>query len=88
MGAFTRLGFIAFGLLLIVFSAGQIRSGQFVFDNASYHQQTFAAGGIGVGILFILLAFLPLVNGCIDASLQRSVLIDQEEEIDSPVTPG
>ena len=59
MGWMTRLGLFAFGLFLIVASVAQMRAGKFVFDNASYHQQTFAAGGIGLGVVFLLLAFLP-----------------------------
>lgn len=55
----ARLGFVAAGLFLILVALSQMRAGRFVFDNASYHQQTFAAGGIGVGIVLIILAFLP-----------------------------
>jgi hypothetical protein len=59
MNWLVRLGFIAFGLLVIDLAIAQLRTGRFVFDNASYHQTTFAAGGIGVGFVLILLAFLP-----------------------------
>jgi hypothetical protein len=59
MGWMTRLVFVVAGLLLILAALSQMRAGQFVFDNESYHQQTFAAGGIGIGIVVILLAFLP-----------------------------
>jgi hypothetical protein len=55
----VRLVFVSFGLFLMLNAMVQLRAGQFAFDNASYHQTTFAAGGIGVGALFILLAFLP-----------------------------
>jgi hypothetical protein len=59
MGWTARLGFVAAGLLLILAAVSQMRAGRFVFDNASYRQETFAAGGIGVGIVLIILAFLP-----------------------------
>ncbi len=59
MGWLTRLGLAAAGLLLIVLATNQLRTGRIVFDNASYHQTTFAAGGVGVGIVIFLLAFLP-----------------------------
>jgi hypothetical protein len=62
MGWLTRLGMFAAGLFLICMAVAQLRSGHFVFDNASYHQTTFAAGGIGVGIGILLLAFLPPNN--------------------------
>ncbi|WP_216841254.1 hypothetical protein [Acidobacterium sp. S8] len=59
MNWFTRLLLIAGGLGLILLAVVQLRNGQMVFDNSSYHQTTFAAGGIGVGIVILLLAFLP-----------------------------
>jgi hypothetical protein len=55
----ARLGLFAFGLFLMVIAALQLQAGHFVFDNISFHQTTFAAGGFGVGILFCGLAFLP-----------------------------
>jgi hypothetical protein len=50
---------IAAGLCMICLAAAKLQQGKVVFDNASYHQTTFAAGGIGIGLLLILLAFLP-----------------------------
>lgn len=55
----TRLGFFATGVLFITVALLQMQSGQIVFQNASYHQTTFAAAGVGTGILFLLLALLP-----------------------------
>jgi hypothetical protein len=54
-----RLGFLSFGLFLMVAAKRQLDMGQWVFLNASYHQTTFAAGGFGIGALICLLAFLP-----------------------------
>ena len=59
MGLLARLGFVACGLLFIGLGVVQVRYGPFVFDNASYHQPTFAVGAIGLGGILILLAFLP-----------------------------
>jgi hypothetical protein len=59
MGWLTRLGLFAGGLFLILLARAQLRAGHWVFDNAGYHQTTFAAGGYGVGVLLILLGFLP-----------------------------
>ena len=59
MGWIYRLTFAVAGLFLIMLAVAQLRAGKFVFDNASFHQQTFAASGIGVGIVLFLLAFLP-----------------------------
>ena len=56
---YARLMLIAGGLFMICLAAAQLQKGQFVFDNSSYHQTTFAAGGIGIGLVMILLAFLP-----------------------------
>ncbi len=47
------------GLVLVALSVAQLRRGVFTFDNASYHQTTFAAAGIGTGLLIAALAFLP-----------------------------
>jgi hypothetical protein len=47
------------GLFVILLARAQLQSGRWAFDNAGYHQTTFAAGGYGVGALLILLAFLP-----------------------------
>jgi hypothetical protein len=58
-----RFMLIAAGLLLIAVAVTQLRAGKFVFDNASYHQTTFAASGIGIGAVLILLAFCPTVTG-------------------------
>ncbi len=54
-----RLALFAGGLLLILIAIAQLHTGQWVFNNASYHQTTFAAGGIAVGAVICLLAFLP-----------------------------
>lgn len=62
MGWLTRLGLFAAGLFLITLARNQLRAGKIVFDNASYHQTTFAAGGFGVGVVLLLLAFLPSGN--------------------------
>jgi hypothetical protein len=59
MGWLTRLGLIAGGLFVILLARAQLQAGHWAFDNAGYHQTTFAAGGYGVGALLILLAFLP-----------------------------
>ena len=50
---------IAVGLFVILLARAQLKAGHWAFDNASYHQTTFAAGGYGLGALLILLAFLP-----------------------------
>jgi hypothetical protein len=44
---------------VILLARAQLQAGHWAFDNASYHQTTFAAGGYGLGALLILLAFLP-----------------------------
>ena len=54
-----RLTLAIAGLFIIMVAVTQLRAGKVVFDNASYHQQTFAASGIGVGIILFSLAFLP-----------------------------
>jgi hypothetical protein len=59
MGWLARLGLIAGGLFVILLARAQLQAGHWAFDNAGYHQTTFAAGGYGVGALLILLAFLP-----------------------------
>jgi hypothetical protein len=59
MGLLARLGLIAGGLFVILLARAQLHAGHWAFDNAGYHQTTFAAGGYGVGALLILLAFLP-----------------------------
>jgi hypothetical protein len=59
MGWLARLGLIAGGLFVILLARVQLQAGHWAFDNAGYHQTTFAAGGYGVGALLILLAFLP-----------------------------
>jgi hypothetical protein len=59
MGLLARLGLFAGGLYMILLAKAQLRTGSVVFANASYHQTTFAAGGIGIGAVLCLLAFLP-----------------------------
>jgi hypothetical protein len=59
MGWLARLGLVAGGLFVILLARAQLQAGHWAFDNASYHQTTFAACGYGVGVLLILLAFLP-----------------------------
>jgi hypothetical protein len=59
MGWLTRLGLIAGGLFVILLARAQLTAGHWAFDNAGYHQTTFAASGYGLGVLLILLAFLP-----------------------------
>jgi hypothetical protein len=59
MGWLARFGLIAAGLFVILLARAQLLAGHWAFDNASYYQTTFAAGGYGVGALLILLAFLP-----------------------------
>ncbi len=54
MSWLARLGFFVSGLFLILVARTQLQVGHAVFDNASYHQTTFAAGGIGVGIVILL----------------------------------
>ena len=63
MGLLERLGLIAAGSAAILMALQLLREGRFVFDNASYHQTTFAAGGIGVGVILLLL-FLPSGDWC------------------------
>jgi hypothetical protein len=55
----TRVLLFAGGLFVILLARGQMQAGHWVFDNASYRQTTFAAGGYGLGALLILLGFLP-----------------------------
>jgi hypothetical protein len=55
----TRFGFEIAGLFFILSSSCQLRAGLFVFDDASCCQQAFTAGGIGIGVVFVILAFLP-----------------------------
>jgi hypothetical protein len=59
MGLLARLGLIAGGVFVILLARAQLQAGHWAFDNAGYHQTTFAAGGYGLGALLILLAFLP-----------------------------
>ena len=54
-----RIFFVASGALLLFAGYAQASAGKYVFDNASYHQTTFAWGSYGVGAFLILLAFLP-----------------------------
>ena len=51
--------FFAAGLYAIFLARTQLKTGHALFTNASYHQTTFAAGGLGIGVILILLAFLP-----------------------------
>jgi uncharacterized membrane protein YdcZ (DUF606 family) len=55
----SRLLFFAVGLIAMLIATAQVSSGHFVFDNASYHQPTYAWAGYGVGAVFCLLAFSP-----------------------------
>ena len=59
MSWLIRLGLFASGLVLILLGKSQLQDGYWVFTNASYHQTTFAASGIGLGCLICLFAFLP-----------------------------
>ncbi len=59
MSWLMRLGLFAGGLVLVLLGMAQLQTGHWVFTNASYHQTTFAASGIGLGCLICLLAFLP-----------------------------
>jgi hypothetical protein len=59
MGWLARLGLIAGGLFVILLARAQLQAGHWAFDNAGYHQTTFAASGYGVGALLIFLALLP-----------------------------
>jgi hypothetical protein len=59
MGWVTRLLLFAGGLFVILLARAQMHAGDWVFDNASYRQTTFATGGYGLGALLILLGFLP-----------------------------
>ena len=59
MGWLTRIASFAAGLYMICLAYTQLVSGRVVFPNASYHQTTFAASGMGVGIVLLAMAFLP-----------------------------
>jgi hypothetical protein len=59
MGWLTRVGLFAGGLFIIALAKSQLQAGHVVFSDANYHQTTFAAGGIGIGIRLCLLVFLP-----------------------------
>ena len=59
MGWLARMMFVAGGLFMILLASTQLKAGNAVFPNASYHQTTFAASGFGVGLVLLLLAFLP-----------------------------
>lgn len=59
MSLLIRLGLFASGLVLILLGRSQLQAGHWVFTNASYHQTTFAASGIGLGCLICFVSFLP-----------------------------
>ena len=59
MGWLARSGMFAGGLFMVLLAKAQLSRGHVVFPNASYHQTTFAASGFGIGLVLMLLAFLP-----------------------------
>jgi hypothetical protein len=59
MSWMMRIGLFVGGLVLLGAGKLQLQSGHWVFDNANYHQTTFAAGAVGIGIFLCALAFLP-----------------------------
>lgn len=59
MEMIARMLLFAGGLYVILLARTQLRTGHSVSPNASYHQTTFAASGFGVGLILMVLAFLP-----------------------------
>ena len=59
MTRLTRLTLFAAGLIIVLIARAQLRMGHVIFSNVSYHQTTFAASGFGIGLVLVLLAFLP-----------------------------
>jgi hypothetical protein len=53
---------LAAGAYLAAYGIVQIHRGVFVYANASYHQTTFAAGTIGMGLFMAALSALPSSN--------------------------
>ena len=82
MGWFARLGLFAAGIFVILLARAQMQAGRWAFDNASYHQTSFAASGYGLGVLLILFAFLP-PRGWVykHISTRRSKLLDPKRKL-------